>query len=152
MARLAQRKKIAGGAEKFFENSFVAGWFFKVGDVFSRALDFSSTLNSASIGTCYSFETGDIFYDNSLAYTLPWQETKRTAKFCVRVLEATPSSIIIEEKQDEFGAVSKIKKIADGALTFELIDFSDEVNPPKKITTDQFKFVEFLKSGNLEVL
>lgn len=151
--RLAQRSKIDGGLEKFFEGGFAAGYFFCVGEAFKRQLDIASNLGGATCGVCFSFELGDVFYDDRRAYELPWAEAKKFVNYIVRVSEASPSSIVVEEIAG--GAkVKKLKKVADGALKFALVakgaDGDFDFAAQREFLTNQFDFVEFLKTGRLE--
>ena len=150
MTRISQRKKLPP-LEKFFENSYISSWFFKVSEAFSSALDISSTQSGATMGSCFTFEIGDIFYDNQKAYKLDWQNTKDNVRYCVQILESTPSSIVVEEV-DELGKITKVKKIVDGVIVFELRDLSKKENQALKISTNQFEFVEFLQTGKIRNL
>lgn len=151
--RLALREKLDGGLGKFFEGGFAAGYFFCVSEAFKRQLDIASNLGGATRGVCFSFEQGDVFYDDRRAYELPWAEAKKFVNYLVRVSEAYPSSIVLE--QVESGAkVKKLKKVADGALKFVLVvkgaDGEFDFAARREFLTNQFDFVEFLKSGKLE--
>lgn len=159
--RSADRKKLQGGLEEFFEGGFARGYFFCVGSVFARSLDIAQTLTGATQGVCFSFGVGDIFYDNVCALNLPWKQAKRQIKYIVKVVDAIPSSIIVElVKTSVVGkdkackeVEKKIKKVADGALKFILVSKNsdgefDFKNAPE-ISTNQFDFAEFLKTGKL---
>lgn len=101
--RIAERVKLEGGIEKFFEGGYASGWFFKVSDAFMGQLDIAETLKGATAGTCYSFEAGDIFYDSSAAYEMPWGEAVRAVSCALRVTDAVPSSIVVDEVRSEDG-------------------------------------------------
>ncbi|MBR6389495.1 MAG: hypothetical protein IKS15_05190 [Opitutales bacterium] len=143
--RSAARKSVEGGVEKFFEGGYAKSWFFKVGDAFMGQLDMASTLGGATQGTCFCFETGDVFYDSAAAYALEWGEAKNKIKYCARVLQAAPSSIV----QEENSSGKKTKLVADGALKFALDTFENGEVSTREIDTNQFDFAEFLRTGEL---
>lgn len=150
--RPALRRKLDGGLEKLFEGGFARGYFFCVSEAFKRQLDIASTLNGATEGVCYSFELGDVFYDDRRAYELPWAEACKFVRHIVRIVEALPSSIIVEELEVS-GKQKKVKKVADGLLKFKLvskgIDGEFDFAGALEVQTNQFDFVEFLRTGKL---
>ena len=144
--RSAARKPVEGGVEKFFEGGYAKSWFFKLSDAFMSQLDMAFTLKGATRGTCFCFETGDIFYDSAAAYNLEWGEAKNKIKYCARVLQATPSSII----QEEDASGKKIKTVADGSVKFALDTFDRGEVSTREIEATQFEFAEFLRTGVLK--
>ena len=143
--RSAARKTLVGGVEKFFEGGYAKSWFFKLSDAFMSQLDMAFTLKGATQGTCFCFETGDIFYDSAAAYNLEWGEAKNKIKYCARVLQAAPSSII----QEEGAGGKKTKAVADGSLKFALDTFCGGEVSTREIETNQYDFAEFLRTGEL---
>ncbi|MBO6103045.1 MAG: hypothetical protein J6P03_07305 [Opitutales bacterium] len=153
MSRIAQRKKLPNGLADIFTDSYARDWFFKVPEAFADSLDVSLTINGGSCGTCYSFEAGDVFYDDVRAYLLDWAAAQKAARFCVRVLEAAPSSIVVEEEASGDSAKpSKVKKIMDGDLVFEIRDLRDAQGAAVKVSTNQFEFARFLRGGKISLL
>ncbi len=151
--RIAERVKLEGGIEKFFEGGYASGWFFKVSDAFMGQLDIAETLKGATAGTCYSFEAGDIFYDSSAAYEMPWGEAVRAVSCALRVTDAVPSSIVVDEVRGEDGEAKKLKRIADGRLVFEIVgrgaDGALDFSAAREVECDQFEFAGLLRTGEL---
>lgn len=151
--RLATRKKLDGGLQKFFEGGFASDYFFCVSPAFTRQLDIALTSTGATQGSCFCFEKGDVFYDDKLAYKTIWQESKKHVNHIVRVLDAIASSIVLEEF-DDGSKVKKVKKINDGFVTFSLVSKNEngefDFKNAREISTNQFDFVEFLKTGKLD--
>ena len=144
--RAASRRSIEGGAEKFFEGGFAQGWFFKLSCAFMESLDIAPTLKGATQGSCFSFAAGDVFYDDASAYSLEWGRAKLKIKFCARVLQANPSSIVQQENSEG----KKTKEIVDGLLVFALDSYSGGEVSTREIETNQYDFANFLRTGVLE--
>ena len=144
--RAALRKSIEGGVEKFFDGGFAQGWFFKLSDAFMESLDIALTLKGATRGTCFSFAAGDVFYDDASAYFLEWGRAKLKIKFCARVLQANPSSIV----QQEISGGKKTREVVDGLLVFALDSYSGGEVFTREIETNQYDFANFLRTGILE--
>ncbi len=144
--RAASRRSIEGGAEKFFEGGFAQGWFFKLSGAFMESLDIAPTLKGATQGSCFSFAAGDVFYDDASAYSLEWGRAKLKIKFCARVLQANPSSIVQQENSEG----KKTKEVVDGLLVFALDSYSGGEVSTREIETNQYDFANFLRTGVLE--
>jgi hypothetical protein len=89
-----------------FVDGYADNWHFAVPEAFKDALDIKWTAISRdkvitqalTQGSNYSFKEGDLLYDNRHAYEKPWGEAIASMKFCVKVIGATPATVVVSKE------------------------------------------------------
>ena len=149
--RIAERKKLQDDVEGFFENGFAKNWFFKIPAAFADQMDIARTSKGATMGNCFSFEGGDIFYDDESVYEVNWAGALKKIKYAIAVNDATPSSLLSEDETFAGGSAKKQKYVLDGIVKFSLFRQANEngldMSKPELFEVSQFEFAEILRNG-----
>lgn len=161
-----------------FKDGYASDFHFAVREVFRSALDIQKTVrvvNGVTVqeytqGKNFNFTTGDIIYDNRIAYEVIWGEAKKKMNRFIKVLNAEPAfdeieesivitdPVIFKEKSNSLtpykNPPSKIfirkYRYNPGMVTFELhsrTEGTEDSFTPEVKTLTQEQFVKFLQTG-----
>ena len=142
-----------------FSSGYAANWFFCVREANYLALDIvlsprrknKQTIMVLTQGKFYNFHDGSIFYDNKIAYEVPWGEALKKLKYSVQIVDVIPTTNKITFVYDN--TIIRQNSIAYGDVTFKLYQPTADNTKEECVgtyTCKQDEFLNFLKTGKLK--